>query len=248
MGNQIVHTAYHIFRLFWRWIPWLLIYSLPTLPSSLSLECPPAATGEPSLRQGPFPNPNAPLGAAAAPARLAGLRGVSTARHGAREDIPDPAALRCLLFGISQGRVISFSNRGMSGVTVTLIISAPLLGMLNWPMFARGGRHWHTAFQALSTLPVPVCPRIGCFFCRAPAMSWTWVRTVPARDPGEPVPGCCGQRGPLSHPHLPVVQPRTVPAARAQGAALEEQCLLVLLKDDVSALLAAESSPIPPGC
>lgn len=63
--------------------------------------------------------------------RLAGLRGVSTAQRGARGNVPDPSTLCHLLFGISQGRVISISNRGMSGVSVTLIISAPLLGMLN---------------------------------------------------------------------------------------------------------------------
>lgn len=80
-------------------------------------------------------------------------------------------------------------------------------------------------------------PCIGCCFCHAPAVSQTRVRTLAIG-----VPSCCGQRGPLSHPHLPVVQFRTAPAARAQGAASEEQCLLVLLEDQVLTSLAAEIS------
>lgn len=83
----------------------------------------PAATGELCLRKSPFPSPKSPPGETAAPARLAGLDVVSNAL--------DPVALHCLLSGISQGCATSFNNHRMSGVSVTLIISAVLLGMLN---------------------------------------------------------------------------------------------------------------------
>lgn len=41
LGYQFVCIAsYRIFHWLWRWTPWFLIYSLPTLPSSLLLEQP----------------------------------------------------------------------------------------------------------------------------------------------------------------------------------------------------------------
>lgn len=83
----------------------------------------PDATGELCLRKSPFPSSKSPPGETAAPARLAGLDVVSNAL--------DPVALHCLLSGISQGCATSFNNHRMSGVSVTLIISAALLGMLN---------------------------------------------------------------------------------------------------------------------
>lgn len=44
---------------------------------------------------------------------------------------PGPAAPHCLLCSIPQECVISFSDCGMSGVPLTLIIPAPLLDILN---------------------------------------------------------------------------------------------------------------------
>ena len=48
-----------------------------------------------------------------------------------RWSIPDPSAPHFLPFDITQGCAIRFSNHGMSGDPVALIISTPLLGMLN---------------------------------------------------------------------------------------------------------------------
>lgn len=58
--------------------------------------------------------------------------GCSTAPSPATHwSISDPSALHFLPFDITQGCAIHFNNRGMSGDPVALIISTPLLGMLN---------------------------------------------------------------------------------------------------------------------
>lgn len=68
------------------------------------------------------------------------------------------------------------------------------------------------------------------------------------REPWQSSPPLLWEAGMPFPPQFAVIQPRTVPAAWAQVDALEQRRLLVLLKDEVSAAPAVESSPISPGC